>query len=95
MIFSSCFMQQPQATEAVEKRCFSRISDEIVFWRGFGTIRGTVFSPRQVIAVLLHVSEAVYLVFRRRFVASSSFTFEAGGVFWRLGRWNLNLFLYL
>ena len=50
MIFSSCLLQQPQATEAVEKRCFSRISDETLgsFLACFGTsssFRGTVFSP--------------------------------------------------
>ena len=44
--FEAVLLQQPQATEAVDKGCFSRISD------GFGTsssFRGTVFSPRQVI----------------------------------------------
>ena len=41
--FEAVLLQQPQATEAVDKGCFSRISD------GFGTsssFRGTVFSPR-------------------------------------------------
>ena len=52
--FEAVLLQQPQATEAVEKGCFSRISEETLgsFWRGFGTsssFRGTVFSPRQVI----------------------------------------------
>ena len=48
--FEAVLLQQPQATEAVEKGCFSRISEETLgsFWRGFGTsssFRGTVFSP--------------------------------------------------
>ena len=56
--FEAVLLQQPQATEAVEKNrkkcCFSRISDDTLgsFWRGFGTsssFRGTVFSLRQVI----------------------------------------------
>ena len=48
--FEAVLLQQPQATEAVEKGCFSRISEETLgsSWRGFGTcssFRNTVFPP--------------------------------------------------
>ena len=37
--FEAVLLQQPQATEAVEKGCFSRISQETLgsFWRDFGS----------------------------------------------------------
>ena len=46
--FEAVLRQQPQATEAVEKGCFSRIS-EVTLSTFSSSFRGMVFSPRQVI----------------------------------------------
>ena len=49
--FEAVLLQQPQATEAVEKCCFSRISDDTLgsflawFWNYSSSFRGTVFFP--------------------------------------------------
>ena len=50
IFFEAVLLPHPQATEAVEKCCFSRISDDTLgsFWRGFGTsssFRSMGFSP--------------------------------------------------
>ena len=53
IFFEAVLLPHPQATEAVEKCCFSRISDDTLgsFWRGFGTsssFRSMGFPPREV-----------------------------------------------